>query len=287
MIKYTIGIIGGTGMMGQWFEAFFKQAGHRVVISGRQTPMTTQQITKTCDVVIISTPIDAAISICSEIGPSLSEHQLLMDFCSLKERIVQKMAESTRAAVIGTHPMFGPFTESINGRNVVICPLEAGRWVDWLENLLSGNGARVTRMDPAAHDRNMAVVQGLTHLLTICMGKTLQKLDLTPDHINPCSTPIFKLNMDLLGRLFSQDLDLYANLIGKNAYMKDALEVFVNAFNEGKACLINGNNGEKQSYLGEIRTFLGDFCETGFSESNKILNGMYPDNGSGAVPDTE
>jgi len=276
MTKYAIGIIGGTGNMGQWFNSFFTEAGHKVLISGRQTAITTENIAETCDIVIISTPTDVAIRICKIIGPLLSENQLLMDFCSLKERIVDKMAESTRAAVIGTHPMFGPDTESIKGRNVVICPVKNSRWVDWLENLLSSKGAEVTRMDPAVHDRNMAVVQGLTHLLTICMGKTLQKLNMTPNLVNSCSTPIFKLNMDLLGRLFSQDLDLYSNLIGKNAYMKDALEIFSNALNEGEECLLYGSNGEKRSYLEEIREFLGDFCQTGFIESNKALNIIYP-----------
>ena len=85
------------------------------------------------------------------------------------------------------------------------------------------------------------------------------------------------MKMDLLGRLFSQDLDLYSNLIGKNAYMKDALEIFSNALNEGEECLLYGSNGEKRSYLEEIREFLGDFCQTGFVESNKALNIIYQD----------
>jgi len=278
MKSYTIGIIGGTGSMGQWFNSFFTEAGHKVLISGRKTEITTKNIIDTCDVVIISTPIDAAIRFSEEVGPALSENQLLMDFCSLKEKIVAKMAESTRADVIGTHPMFGPFTESIKGRNVVICPVRESNWVHWLEELLSEKGAEVTRMEPAEHDRNMAVVQGLTHLITICMGKTLQKLGMTPGKISSCSTPIFKLNMDLLGRLFSQDLDLYSNLIGKNTYMKDALEIFSSTLHEGEECLMYGKNGDKLAYLEEIREFLGDFCQTGFMESNKALNIIYPGN---------
>jgi len=72
MTKYTIGIIGGSGSMGQWFNSFFKEAGHRVLISGRQTTITTKNITETCDIVIISTPIDAAIHVCEEVGPLLT-----------------------------------------------------------------------------------------------------------------------------------------------------------------------------------------------------------------------
>ena len=275
MKRYTIGIIGGTGSMGRWFDTFFTESGHNVLISGRKTEITTKNIIDTCDVVIISTPLEAAVRIAEEAGPLLTDQQLLMDFCSLKERIVSKMAESTRAAVIGTHPMFGPFTESISGRNVVICPVNDSHWVRWLEDLLKNNGAEVTRMDPVDHDRHMAVVQGLTHLLTICMGKTLQKLGITPEKVSSCSTPIFKLNMDLLGRLFSQDLGLYANLIGKNDYMKDALAIFNSALREGEDCLVQGNNGDKLAYLEEIRGFLGEFCRTGFEESNKALNIIY------------
>ena len=39
----TIGIIGGTGQMGGWFEKFFGAAGYTVLISGRRTPLTYQQ----------------------------------------------------------------------------------------------------------------------------------------------------------------------------------------------------------------------------------------------------
>ncbi|MBW2220789.1 MAG: prephenate dehydrogenase/arogenate dehydrogenase family protein, partial [Deltaproteobacteria bacterium] len=40
MTEYTIGIIGGTGSMGQWFNSFFTEAGYRVLISGRKTTIT-------------------------------------------------------------------------------------------------------------------------------------------------------------------------------------------------------------------------------------------------------
>ena len=34
----TIGILGGTGQMGQWFNKFFGAAGYTVLLSGRRTP---------------------------------------------------------------------------------------------------------------------------------------------------------------------------------------------------------------------------------------------------------
>ena len=35
MSNFTIGIIGGSGSMGRWFERYFKESGHTVVIAGR------------------------------------------------------------------------------------------------------------------------------------------------------------------------------------------------------------------------------------------------------------
>ena len=41
-------------------------------------------------------------------GPRLRPDALLMDVTSVKSEPMQVMLESTRASVVGTHPMFGP-----------------------------------------------------------------------------------------------------------------------------------------------------------------------------------
>ena len=78
----------------------------------------------------------------------------------------------------------------------------------------------------------------------------------------------------LLG-LFSQDIELYANLIGKNRHVKEALETFMSAIEEGKESLLSGQEEDKIAYLENIRGFLGDFCQHGLNESNKIINDLY------------
>ncbi len=275
MSSTTIGIIGGTGSMGRWFERFFAGAGHNVLISGRKTKISFRDIAEKCDVVVLSVPLDAAISLSREIGPLLSRDQLLMDLCSLKENIMESMRSYTSAQVVGTHPLFGPFTNSIKGQNIIVCPGRGTGWLNWLEEVFRAEEAVVTRMDPVTHDRNMAVVQGLTHLLTICMGRTLQKMNMAPDEAMFYSTPVFRIKVDLIGRLFSQDTELYANLIGKNRHVKEALENFMSAMEEGKESLLSGREEDKTAYLENIRGFLGDFCRHGLNESNKIINEIY------------
>lgn len=118
----SIGIIGGTGSMGQWFRKYFSDAGYMVLVSGRKTEITYTDIINECDVVILSVPLGAVIAISGQIGPLLRKDQLLMDLCSLKEAALKNMLDNTEADVIGTHPLFGPFTDSIKGQNVILCP---------------------------------------------------------------------------------------------------------------------------------------------------------------------
>lgn len=274
MSVVTIGIIGGTGGMGRLFEKIFIGAGHRVLIAGRKTELSYLDLARQSDVIILSTPVLSALDICDEIGPHLEEHQALMDFCSLKEEIVQKMVACTKAQVVGTHPMFGPYTESLNGQNIILCPGRGETWYRWIEHEFKKEGSVVSTMEPKDHDRAMAVAQGLTHFLTICMGRTLQKLDMSPALAGPYSTPIFKLKNDLIGRLFAQDLHLYATLVGGNQYVKDVLDLFLRSVNEGRDALLSGDESIAMDFLQDIREFLGDFCQVGLLESNKIMRSV-------------
>ena len=283
MNKINIGIIGGTGGMGRWFKRFFSEAGHNVLISGRKTELTYKDVVKKCDVVILSVPIDAAISIAGEIGPLMSQNQLLTDFCSLKESILKSMLSSTSAQVTGTHPLFGPFTDSIKGQNIILCHGRGTEWLEWLEDEFTKKGAVVTHMDSVTHDKNMAVVQGLTHLLTICLGRTLQKLNMSPSDAVLYSTPVFRVKIDLMARLFAQDHSLYANLINKNTHVENAVDTFLSAMDETRKCLSSGQDENAISFMENIRNFLGDYCQDGLEESNKILNALYRESVLGNV----
>ncbi|MBF0397611.1 MAG: prephenate dehydrogenase/arogenate dehydrogenase family protein [Desulfobacterales bacterium] len=272
-MSVKIGIIGGTGSMGRWFNSFFSNSGHNVLIAGRKTPLSFEELAHQSDIVILSLPLEAAIKLCKEIGPILTKDQLLMDFCSLKEKIVNSMMLNTEAEVIGTHPLFGPFTDSIKGQNVIICKGRGEKWLNFVEDEFKTKGAVVTIMDPVKHDRNMAVVQGLTHILSISLGRTLQKLNISPKEAILFSTPVFRLKIDLIARLFAQDLDLYAGLVGKNEHVPEVFNTFVSSINESAESLIKNNN--PITYLEDIRKFLGTFCEDGLKESNEILNTLY------------
>ncbi len=274
MKNVTIGIIGGTGGMGKLFEKVFKNAGHTVLIAGRSTELTYTDLARQSDVTILSTPVSAVEEICKEIGPHIDEDKALMDFCSLKEDVVTSMVKHSKAEVVGTHPMFGPFTHSLEGQNIILCPGRGTKWLKWIEQEFKNENAVVSTMDPVDHDRTMAVAQGLTHLLTICMGRTLQKLGMSPSDAAPYSTPIFKLKNNLIGRLFAQDPYLYSTLVGDNKHVKDVLGMFLESLDEGKEAMLSDDIDQSVHFLNDIKSFLGDFCDQGLEESNKFMKSV-------------
>jgi prephenate dehydrogenase len=68
----------------------------------------------------------------------------------------------------GTHPLFGPQSgrDGIEGLRIAVCPAR-GRRHRIVERFLRRNlGLATTRMSAERHDREMAYVQGLTHLIS-------------------------------------------------------------------------------------------------------------------------
>ena len=164
------GIIGGTGKMGRLFAPVFTRAGYETLISGRTTALTAREIAETCDIVVVSVPIRETEKVIETIAPLMEAHQLLCDFTSIKVAPVNAMLAS-KAEVVGLHPMFGPTVSSIKGQTIVVCPARASdETTARLIGIFTREGAVCTTTTPDEHDKMMAVVQGLTHFVTICMS---------------------------------------------------------------------------------------------------------------------
>jgi hypothetical protein len=52
----------------------------------------------------------------------------------------------------------------------------------------------------------------------------------------------------------------------------------MSAVDEAKESLLSGQEAGAVAFLDDIRSFLGDFCQDGLKDSNKILNALYSNN---------
>ncbi|MCU0631730.1 MAG: prephenate dehydrogenase/arogenate dehydrogenase family protein [Methanolinea sp.] len=269
-----IGIIGGTGKMGTFFRGVFGQAGWEVMVSGRQTPLTAKDLAEQCGVIMVSVPIRETVGVIRSLAPLLSEDQLFCDLTSLKTGPVQAMLTS-RAQVVGFHPMFGPTVKGLAGQTIIATPARCDQ--DSLERILSvfrSQGARVTISTPEEHDRIMAVVQGLTHFMTLCVAETMRRVGMSPEDTLAFMSPVYQIEMGLVGRLLSQDPLLYADILELNPHVPPVLEACESALSSIRGIIEDGDTCAFEKVFRENARNFGDYCQKAARESDMLIAAM-------------
>ncbi|MBW2019369.1 MAG: prephenate dehydrogenase/arogenate dehydrogenase family protein [Deltaproteobacteria bacterium] len=271
MKDLTIGIIGGTGGMGKWLKGFFEDSGYRVLIAGRYTTLNPVELAKESDVVVLSVPINAAQMVIKEVGPHIRKDGLLLDVTSLKVGIMEAMLKHAQSSVIGTHPLFGPTARSITNRTVVICPGRGDKWLAWLTNLLREKGAKIKISTPEEHDQMMSIVQGLTHLSTIALAQTIKALNVDLDDSLQHATPVYRLKMYMIGRLFAQNLGLYTDLEMQNSHTSEVAKAFLESVQMVSKIVQEKDSSRFRELLNETADFLGDLKHTILDEASNVF----------------
>jgi prephenate dehydrogenase len=268
------GIIGGTGKMGRLFTPVFKRAGYEVVVSGRSTLLTNTELAEQCDLVIVSVPIHDTVRVINEISPVLTRDQLLCDFTSLKTEPVAAMMRS-KASVIGLHPLFGPTVQTLHHQTIIVCPARAEENV--LQSLLSlfrDEGAQCTLATPEQHDRMMAVVQGLTHFVTLCMADSVRRLGIDIDTTRAFTSPVYQIELSLVGRLLSQDPSLYADILQQNPFVPEVLSICTSSAEDLRRIVDTRDPALFKEFFLQNTRHLGAWCNEGMQITDDLINSM-------------
>ena len=211
----TIGIIGGTGQMGGWFQTFFSAAGYTVLRSGRRTPLTYQQCIAQSDVVIINVPIRHTVEVIQAIGAFFRPGQLIADNTSIKTQPVAAMlaAVPSGVEVLGMHTVFGPAVENLRQQNVIFTRTAAsGALAQEFEDIFYKYGARITYTTPENHDKQMAFHQNLEHFTKIVLAQVLRTHFGEPSEMDSYSSPNSRTSLATMGRILNAAPELYGEI---------------------------------------------------------------------------
>jgi prephenate dehydrogenase len=272
-----VGIIGGTGKMGQLFRDVFERAGHPTLCSGRTTAVTARSIAETCDIVMIAVPIHATVQVIDKIAPLLRPSQIICDITSLKVEPVRAMLRST-AQVVGLHPMFGPTVPSFHGQTIIVTPARCSEeTLAPLLTLFRGEGARITITSPDTHDRMMAIVQGLMHFVTLSMADTMRRTGVSPEETFPYMSPVYRIEMGLIGRLLAQDARLYGDIMQMNPFVGDVLHAFEDAVRDLTHLVETGDNAGFNRVFQENSKNFGDYCPQAMEETDILIRSVVDD----------
>ena len=268
------GIIGGTGKMGRLFAGVFRRAGYEVIVSGRTTSITPPDIAEQCDLVIVSVPIRETVKVISSIAPILREDQTLCDLTSLKTLPVAAMLAS-KARVIGLHPVFGPTVATLRHQTIIACPARTdAQTLDHLCGIFRDEGAEVTIATPEDHDRMMAVVQGLTHFVTLTMADSVRRLGLDIEKTRPFMSPVYQIELSLVGRILSQDPALYADILQQNPYVAEVLAACTASAKDLREIVKSGDPVKFEAFFMRDAAHFGSACEEGQKTTDALIECM-------------
>ena len=181
----AITIIGAGGVMGKWFSSYFLNNGFEVTGHDSEKPVLKSIINSDsligsilkADYVLLSTPTKKTPEIIRLISKEMKRDACLIDIASQKSKTAAALAKMpTKISPICVHPMFGPGTKTMKNQNIISIPIKDGK-----KELTAAKslfvGANFVTIDSNEHDKKIALILGLTHLLNIAFANILAKDD--------------------------------------------------------------------------------------------------------------
>ncbi|AFI86170.1 bifunctional chorismate mutase/prephenate dehydrogenase [Aggregatibacter actinomycetemcomitans] len=264
-------IVGGRGKLGSLFCRYLQGSDYQVKCLERDGWARAEQILQHADVVIVSVPIANTLAVIEQLKPYLTENMLLVDFTSVKRTPLEKMLEVHQGAVVGLHPMFGPDVVSMAKQVVVCCDGRFSERYQWLLQQIQIWGAKIYQVDAAEHDHHMTYIQALRHFSTFVYGLYLSQQPVDLEKLLALSSPIYRLELAMVGRLFAQDAALYADIIAHKPENLAVIEHFKDSYETGLAFFKHHDRQGFIEQFNQIRDWFGGYSEQFLQESRQLL----------------
>ncbi|WP_194089959.1 bifunctional chorismate mutase/prephenate dehydrogenase [Vibrio hibernica] len=266
----SIVIVGGNGQLGGVFKRMFELSGYQVKILGSQDWDNAETLLKDAGMVVVSVPIHLTDFVIRKL-PKLPDDCILCDLTSIKADPLAAMLEVHAGPVVGLHPMFGPDIPSM-AKQVIIC--SDGRLPEtyqWLLKQFEIWGASICAIDAKEHDNGMTLIQALRHFTSFAYGLHLSQENPNLDTLVQLSSPIYRLELAMVGRLFAQDPNLYGDIIMSSQHNIDMIKRFHQRFGEAIKILDNHDKAEFVQQFETVSEWYGDYSQRFMNESQNLL----------------
>lgn len=265
-------IVGGAGQMGRFFADLFRTSGYIVRILTEDTWDQVETLCADTDLVLLSVPINVTLDTIQRIVPHIPPTAILADITSVKTAPMDAMLTHFSGPVIGLHPLFGPSCASLDKQIIAVTPGRKHEKCQWLVEQLSLWGAVMVSAAPEEHDDIMDIVQALRHFATFCFGRFLCQRKVDLERSLEFSSPIYRLELGMVGRLFAQDSSLYAEIIFATPARRKVLKQYVAAMNEQIELVENNDKTLFMERFAEVSQWFGPFGDQAMRESDFIIN---------------
>ena len=216
-----IAIIGAGGRMGKWFANYFHKIGFEVSGYDSENEIKEKFANKArslvssilnIDYVMLCTPTKRTPEIIRLISKEMKRDSYMIEISSQKLKTSQALLKMpSKINPICIHPMFGPGAKKIKNNNMILIPInDVKKELSVAKSLFQG--ANFVTIDAAEHDKKIAVILGLTHLINIAFAKILandEKILLT----DKMSGTTFKAQKIITESILSESPELITTII--------------------------------------------------------------------------
>ncbi|MEZ8745458.1 bifunctional chorismate mutase/prephenate dehydrogenase [Vibrio sp. 10N.261.49.A5] len=266
----SVVIVGGNGQLGGLFGRMFKLSGYEVKILGSQDWDKADEILDNAGLVVVTVPIHLTEGVIAKLG-NLPSDCILCDLTSIKSKPLQAMMNMHQGPVVGLHPMFGPDVPSLAKQVIVYSDGRGSESYQWLLNQFGIWGASLCQMDAAEHDHGMTLIQALRHFTSFAYGLHLSKENPNIDQLLKLSSPIYRLEIAMVGRLFAQDPNLYGDIILSSDENIEMIRRFHSRFGEALEVLDGKDKAKFVDSFNQVSDWFGDYSQQFLQESQSLL----------------
>ncbi len=263
-------IIGGKGQLGKLFVDLFTRSGYPVEILEQEDWPNSDTILSGAGVVIVAVPIRLTTKVIQKLN-HLPESCILADFTSVKETPLYEMLKVHVGPVVGLHPMFGPDVTGLIKQTIIACDGRMPKEYLWLLEQFQVWGAKIYPVSAQEHDQAMSMVQVMRHFSTIAYGYHLMTEGVDISKLVEMSSPIYRLELIMVGRLFAQDPILYSDIIFSNLDNVAMMKRFAYRFLE---LLEDVESGDKDAFVAmfsQVSDWFGEYAGVFLQESKAML----------------
>lgn len=272
-------VIGAGGQMGQWFLKYFSSQGFQVTgydsenkVSGKDIIISESLVggILKADYVVLCTPTRRTPEIIRLISKEMQRGTYLIEISSEKSKVVSSLSKMpTKINPICIHPMFGPGTKTIKGQNIISIPIkDAKKELTVTKELFAG--ANFVTIDAIEHDKKIAVILGLTHLMNVVFANIIskdEKMNLT----EKMSGTTFRIQKTLSESIMTESPELIETIITNPEIRRVAEELWKDI---GKllTAIQESKSEDILEYINECQERLAKHTDT--NESYKRLTKM-------------
>ncbi|MCM2680488.1 bifunctional chorismate mutase/prephenate dehydrogenase [Echinimonas agarilytica] len=272
-IKPTAGdivVVGGRGKLGALFVKMFRLSGYKVLVLGRDDWHRAEELVGNASLVVVSVPIDRTVETIERL-PKLPADCTLADLTSVKQPAMKAMLASHNGPVVGLHPMFGPDIASFAKQVIIFCEGRSSEQYSWVLEQMKLWGSNLVESNGQEHDETMSLVQALRHFTSFAYGMHLQSENADLKRLLAFSSPIYRLELAMVGRLFAQDPELYVEIITAAPENVKMFKRYLSNFGEALELLEQGDSDAFVKRFREVSDWFGHFATQFQAESRDLL----------------